>query len=626
MCGITGLYAFNLVGRMHVVNLANATLALESRGPDFQDMYHDEHVGLGHRRLSIIDTSNQGHQPMTDPSGRYMIIFNGEIYNYKTLRKNLEASGVNFRSETDTEVLLQAYIHQGKACLQDLQGFFSFAIYDKKEERLFLARDRFGIKPLYYLIDGDKLLFASEMKAMIPYGISKEIDMEALYTYLQLNYIPAPLTIFKQVKKLLPGHCIEISTEEFTVSKYYNPETPEFETTDRENLKKTLQEKLEAAVHKRLVADVPLGSFLSGGIDSSIIAALAVQQKPDLRTFSIGFKDQKYFDESEHANAVARHLGTNHQTFSLSTKDLYNEVHHVLDYIDEPFADSSAIAVYLLSKVTRNEVTVALSGDGADELFGGYNKHRAFHRSIHPGIFEKMVGGMGPLWYMMPKSRHSPFSDKFRKLYRFSKGMNMSARDRYWAWAGFASEQEVKKLIRADFGNENYTTFKEEWLEPLLHPDPMNGVLDTDIGLVLPNDMLTKVDLMSMAHGLEVRVPFLDHDLVEWVRALPSEYKVNRHSGKLLLKETFKSLLPESIHKRPKHGFEVPLRHWLTHEMKSLVFDDLLSKTTITQQGIFNYQEINALKRKLFSLNPGDAHARIWALVVFQWWWRRFGQ
>ena len=387
MCGITGIYAYNMVGRVSMINVANATSALSKRGPDFQGSWNDQQVALGHRRLSIIDPTPEGHQPMWDASQRYCIVFNGEIYNYKSLRQELLSAGVQFNSETDTEVLLNLYIKEGKAFLHKLNGFFAFAIYDTQEKSIFIARDRIGIKPLYYLTDNDRLLFASEMKSLMQYGIDKTIDFTALHTYLQLNYIPAPRTIFQSVKKLLPGQYIELANGELKIESWYTIPYAREKYTDQnyEQQQKTFADLLEQSVQKRLVADVPLGSFLSGGIDSSVIATLAKRHKEDLHTFSIGYKDEKFFDETDYAKAVAKKIGSEHTVFSLTNQDLYEHVHDILDYFDEPFADSSAIAVYILSQETKKHATVALSGDGADELFGGYNKHEAFNRIIQGG-------------------------------------------------------------------------------------------------------------------------------------------------------------------------------------------------------------------------------------------------
>jgi len=631
MCGITGIFAFNLVGKFNKIHTATATRALEKRGPDFQDVYTDEWVGLGHRRLSIIDTSAIAHQPMWDESKRYCIIFNGEIFNYRKLKNDLTEKGITFFSQSDTEVLLKLYILEKERCLNKLNGFFAFCIYDKQEQSFFIARDRYGVKPLLYLLDDYKFIFASEMKALVQYGVEKDIDYTSLHTYLQLNYIPAPDTIFKSVKKLLPGHYLTINNGQLTINNYYRIPYPASEIDQKisySDAKLKLSELLEASVQRRLVSDVPLGAFLSGGIDSSVITGLASKHKPDLHTFSIGFKDEKFFDETEYAILVAKHFKTDHTVFSLTNTDLYEHVNSILDYIDEPFADSSAINVNILSRETRKHATVALSGDGADELLGGYNKHSAHYRILHKTWKENLVASLLPLWNAMPQSRSNPFGNKARQLARFGGGMKLSSKERYWRWAGFSTETQSLQLFSSQAQQQlllaEYTDRKSTALQSIPDIENINDILLTDIQLVLPNDMLTKVDLMSMANSLEVRTPFLDYELVNFIFSLPGDFKINSTIRKRILQDTFKDFLPEKLYNRPKKGFEVPLLKWFRKEMKSLIVDDLLSKKLIEEQGIFNYTEIEKLKKQLFSSNPGDVHARIWGLIVFQNWWKKY--
>jgi asparagine synthase (glutamine-hydrolysing) len=629
VCGITGVFAFNLVGKFNMIHVTAATMALQKRGPDFQDIYLDEFVALGHRRLSIIDTRAVAHQPMRDITKRYTIIFNGEIFNYRELKIELEARGVTFNSESDTEVLLNLFILEKENCLNRLNGFFSFCIYDKQEQTFFLARDRYGIKPLLYLFDEDKFLFGSEMKALVEYGIDKEIDFQSLYTYLQLNYIPAPATIFTHVKKLMPGHYLKVSYKKLETHCYYTiPERenqkPPFDYTESKN---KLVELLEDSVKRRLISDVPLGSFLSGGIDSSVITTLATKHKPDLHTFSIGFKDEKFFDETHYAKRVADHLKTNHTVFSLTNDDLLAHLHHTLDYLDEPFADSSALNVFILSKETRKHATVALSGDGADELLAGYNKHAAFQRIINKGWQENLIGGLAPIWKLLPQSRNSAWSNKFRQLTRFAEGMKLTSQDRYWQWAGFAKEAQALDLLsdqsKEKFNQQGYEKRKQDLLKTIPAHESMRDILLTDVNLVLPNDMLTKVDLMSMAHGLEIRVPFLDYRLVNFIFSLPDDYKITRSIRKRILQDAFRDVLPKELYNRPKKGFEVPLLKWFRKELKSWITEDLLAEKYIQEQGIFSYPEIKKLLNQLFSTNPQDAPARIWALIVFQSWYRK---
>lgn len=631
MCGITGILAFNLIGKFNRIHVTNATMALEKRGPDFQDIYTDEWVGLGHRRLSIIDTRSVAHQPMWDDEKRYCIIFNGEIFNFRELRASLSARGISFRTESDTEVLLKLYIAEGEACLNKLNGFFSFAIYDKQEESLFVARDRFGVKPLLYVFDEDKFIFASEMKAMMQYGLEKSIDYNSLYLYLQLNYIPAPDTIFTNIKKLLPGHYIKVSKQKIDIQRYYhipyNHDAAEKNKRPYADMQKEFSALLETAVLRRLVSDVPLVAFLSGGIDSSVITALAARHKPDLHTFSIGFRDEKFFDETHYAQLVAKKFKTEHTVFSLTNDDLYRHLLDILNYIDEPFADSSAISVYILSKETRKHATVALSGDGADELLSGYNKHAAHHRVMHPGIKENLVSAFGPLWKIMPQSRSGSISNKFRQLSRFAEGMKLTPKERYWQWATLTSNDDALKMLHPDLRINKwlseYVQRRKNILQFIPDQENINDILYTDMQLVLPNDMLTKVDLMSMANGLEVRTPFLDVDVVNFAFSLPASYKIDHNLRKRIVQDAFRKVLPAELYNRPKKGFEVPLLKWFRRELKGEIMDNWLSEKFIREQSVFDYAEIKKLKEQLFSANPGDVHARIWGLIVFQSWWKK---
>ncbi|MEP4535281.1 MAG: asparagine synthase (glutamine-hydrolyzing) [Cyclobacteriaceae bacterium] len=625
MCGITGIFAFNPIGRVHLIHLEEATQRLQSRGPDAHNSWFDDTVGLGHRRLSIIDTSAEANQPMVDPSGRHRIVFNGEIYNFRELKKELSDAGVNFHTESDTEVLLQAYIVWGEACLEKLNGFFAFAIYDAGEQSLFVARDRFGIKPLYFLQDENKVLFASEMKSLLAFGIPKEIDKESLHLYFQLTYIPAPKTIFQGVQKLLPGQLMTIKEGKVELKKYYEIPYGSPSETDYSSAKKKLQDVLRSAVHKRLVSDVPLGAFLSGGIDSSVIVALASEQVSGLKTYSIGFKDNQYFDETQYAHLVADKYKTDHHTFSLSNDDLLAEVDQVLDYIDEPFADSSALPVHILSRKTREHVTVALSGDGADEIFSGYNKHTAWLLSHENSNANKFIRAMSGVWSVLPKSRYTGLTDTIRKLNKFATLLKMSEREKYWFLASFVSNHKISSLLKTDWHSDADKLGElKDLLVNSIQSGSINSMLANDSRLVLEGDMLTKVDRMSMANGLEVRVPFLDPEVVKFAFSIPGDFKISGKYRKIILREAFREYLPEELFTRPKHGFEVPLLSWFRKELKGKLDQLVFDQARIEEQGIFEWAEIKRIKQKLYSLDPGDVHIQIWSLLVFQRWYDRY--
>jgi len=629
MCGITGAIAFNKNGAPFLKKVQQSCDTLAKRGPDGEGTYHHKNIALGHRRLAIIDTSTNANQPFTDHSGRYTIIYNGEFFNYKEHRQQLLNAGIPLRTQSDTEVLLYLYIIEGPSFLQKINGFFALAIYDKEEEKTFIARDRLGVKPLLVYEDKDKLIFASEMKALMAYDIPKEIDYTSLYTYLQLNYIPAPHSILENVRKLMPGHYLEIQNGKVTDNEWYKIpfEQKNFlrKTTEDsyENQKKQLRELLEQAVERRLVSDVPLGAFLSGGTDSSIVVAIASKMVPDLKTYSMGFKDEKFFDETDDALAVAELNKTNHTVFNISTDDIFAELFNILDYIDEPFADSSALALNVLSKHTSKHVKVVLSGDGADELFAGYNKHRAEWMISKDGILKFIKYGE-PLLKSLPKSRHSAMGNAVRKMHRFAKGAKLSRKDRYWRWCGFIDESEAESMIKKKINVQEYHGRKLEILKYVYSKGDINDILFTDVELVLANDMLVKVDMMSMAHGLEVRSPFLDYNIAEFAFTLPESSKINVNLSKRILKDTFNKDLPLSIREKKKKGFEVPLLKWLQTELRPIISNDLLNDDFIKNQKIFDVKEIQKLRLKLLSNNPEEVHAQIWGLVVFQYWWKKY--
>lgn len=623
MCGITGIFAFNSVGRINLVHLEAATQNLEKRGPDAHNSWFDEVVGLGHRRLSIIDTSNNANQPMLDDEARYVMVFNGEIYNYQSLREELKRLGHDFRTESDTEVLLKAYISWGSSMLNRLNGFFAFAIYDKKESTLFIARDRFGIKPLLYFFDEDKLVFASEMKSLMTYGLTRALNRDALNLYFQLTYIPAPHSIFEGVHKLEPGHYLIVKDQAVTKERYFEfPFYPKPAIQDLNRGKAQVIETLRAAVHDRLVADVPLGAFLSGGIDSSIITALASEQVSQLKTFSIGFRDNKFFDETHYANLVAEKYKTDHQVFSLTNDDLLAQVTDVVDYIDEPFADSSALPVYILSKETRKHVTVALSGDGADEIFSGYNKHSAWLLGLQNNLRNGLIKSLKPVWQFMPQSRNNRLTNTFRQLDRFANLQGLGLKERYWYLAAFIPQQQVHRVLK-----ESYQYSADPYaaeITSLINTGDINEVLATDSQMVLQGDMLQKVDLMSMANGLEVRVPFLDHRVVDLAFRMKQELKIKGNQRKIVLREAFRDYLPEELYSRPKHGFEVPLLDWFRKELAIELDRYVFNRDLIETQGIFEWKQIARIKKVLHSYDPGDAAILTWSLFVFNKWYERF--
>ena len=630
MCGIAGIVALTDTGRQQVSKLRQSIRTLETRGPDDEGIYLCDEMGLAQRRLAIIDTSAAANQPMWDKTNRYTIVFNGEIFNYQQLRNKYFSADEQkqLRTSSDTEILLELFIKQGEGCLPLLEGFFAFVIYDTQTKELFIARDRFGKKPLNFFIDDDRFVFASEIKALYDFGIPKELNYEALHLYLQLAYIPQPLSMLKHVRKLEPGSRLILKGKVIEEKKWYQL-TPSYNYKNAlsyEQAQQALVPLLEDAVEKRLISDVPLGAFLSGGIDSSVIVALASRHQKSLNTFSIGFKGEQYFDETHFAELVAAKFKTNHATFRLGFDDYLSHIYDVLDYFDEPFADSASLPQFILCMETRKHATVAISGDGGDEVFAGYNKHYAEWQARKRSLAGSIVKMGYPIWKIMPKSRNNRFSDLFRQLHRYAEGAGLSAKERYWHWASTFSYNDVENLIakqtKDKVNKAVINTVKEKYLSAI--NDDFNSVLKTDLDLVLISDMLVKVDLMSMANSVEVRCPFLDHHVVEFAFSLPSEYKINKAGRKRIVKDAFRNILPPEIYNRGKRGFEIPMLKWFREELHTYIFDDLLNEKFVKDQGIFNPEFINCMKKQLYSAAPGHIVEQLWVLIVFQHWYKKY--
>jgi asparagine synthase (glutamine-hydrolysing) len=627
VCGITGILTTAEEASGYLNALKSATGALHHRGPDSYGSFAGQNALLGHTRLSIIDVSHASDQPFYSSDGRFVIVYNGEIFNFKELRGSLLEKGISFQTNGDTEVLLQLYINEGEKFLAKLNGFFSFAIYDNCQKSLFIARDRYGIKPLCYYWDGNKFIFASEMEALLKYPFEKRIDTVSLIEYLQLNYVPAPNTMLEDVKKFPAGHWAKINSEdcELSFKRFYKE--PYYEGSENKNITyddavKIFYNLLEDSVQKRLLADVPVGTFLSGGLDSSAITAMAALHKKDIMSFSIGFKDEPLFDETQYAELVSKKLGTNHHTFRLNNDDLFSNLHNVLNSLGEPFGDSSAIPMYIVSRNARQHVKVCLSGDAGDELMGGYHKHRAEYTLQNSPFLKTFSGGAAPFLKLFPSSRNTTYGNKIRQFIRFSEGAKLSASERYWQWASIANAGKAMSLL--NIKNENlekiFTKRKNAHLASI--NNDFNSLLYTDVKLVLQNDMLVKVDLMSMANSLEVRVPFLDYRLVDFLFSLPAEFKIANGQQKRILKDAVAHLLPTEVITRKKQGFEVPLLKWFQTELRASIESVWLNDDFIESQGIFDPQQIKILKKQVYSPNPQDAVAQVWGLIAFQHWYK----
>lgn len=606
MCGIAGIYFLKGAKTTDSGQSLKITEALKHRGPDYQNHYAFSNCTLFHARLSILDLSPNSHQPFLDSGKEKGLIFNGEIFNYQ----DLQSEAGNLKTSGDVEVLFKLFDKENFDCLNKLNGFFAFAFYDSAKDELNVVRDRYGVKPLYYYADNEKLAFASELQALLNLTGPQELNLNSLHTYLRLNYSTGRETIFKNVFRLQPGEYISVKDKKITINSWY--------TIPHRKKEESIANLLSDAVKLRLHADVPVGCFLSGGLDSSIISALAKQHHNNIHTFSIGFADEPFFDETEYAEKVANHIQSVHHSFKLKNTDLLENIHPFLYSIDEPFADSSAFNVYVLSKYTKQHVKVALSGDGADELFMGYNKHKAELLS-RKFSSKALAPVLNPALSLLPDSRNKKFANKIRQLKRFSKSVNLHPEERYINWACISSEKEVNELLLANSNHTFNDLFKNAFLQKEFNP-----VNYADLKIVLADDMLVKADRMSMQHGLEIRNPFLDYRVVEFAMNLPENKKISNQGQKLILKENFKNLLPPEIFSREKKGFELPLWKWLKTELKTDIETNWLNENKIKEQNIFNYETVQKLKQKLYSDNPGDAPAKVWALIIFQNWYQNF--
>ncbi len=636
MCGICG--KIDLTGKaVPQALLRSMTESFAYRGPDDEGFFFEGPVGLGHRRLSIIDLSPSGRQPMSNEDQTLWLVFNGEIYDFAETRKELVSRGHSLKSHTDTETVLHLYEEEGVACLKHLNGMFSFALWDARLQRLWLARDRLGKKPLVYYWDGKRLLFASEIKAILrDPEVPREIDFEALDLYLTLNYIPATWTIFKNIRKLLPGHYLLLEKGKLSIQSYWDipvnegePEVPSpSDPVQWNQCKERLRALLDASVRRRLIADVPLGAFLSGGIDSSIMVALMARHSSrPVKTFSIGYKDLPSFDETRYAREVATFNRTEHYEFKLGYKDILDAFPKVLDNLDEPFADSSAVPTYIVSRETKRHVTVALSGDGGDELFAGYRmylgEYWAKHYARIPGVLREKV--IAPFIQSLPDARDKPSLELIRRAKKFLRGMSLSFPERFCGWREIFPFSMRRKLLRRPPDRNFYLDLIRQAVEEkkgLFPEDGINLMLYLDVKGLLPGDMLTKVDRMSMANSLEVRVPFLDYTLVQYVFGLKGSTKLGAWRGKHILLETFKDLLPPLLHNRPKWGFEMPIGAWLRKELKFLI-DEYLHKDRVERQSIFDPRIIRDMVSNHMS-GRQDTSWQLWNLIVFEHWYEKY--
>lgn len=617
MCGISGFIGKG--DKAHLVAMAEKTWY---RGPDFIGHYFDPNLGLGmaHNRLSIIDLSSAANQPFFSKDKQIVLVFNGEIYNFQALKSKLQAQGYGeFETTSDTEVLIASYQMNPDGFLQELNGMFSFVLFDYRTQTLFAAVDRFGEKPLYFSKNKEVFAFASEPKALLEHpNVPRNLNLEALQHYLTLDYIPSPLSIYEGIHRLQAGYCLKMPLGQEPIIQPYYQLNFETQNLSFEDAKEQLDHLLDDATKIRMISDVPLGVFLSGGLDSSTIAYYAQKNSMQkIATYSIGF-EEKSFDERAYAQAVSKKLGTQHHELVLTAKDSLDLIPKVMDLLDEPFADPSILPTYLLSAFTRKNVTVALGGDGSDELLYGYPTFITEHLSQYIPQ-NKGLKSLGNLFHrLLPKSDQNISLDF--KIKQYLKGYNQDPSLRNLLWLGSFSPEEHQILLQKKSSSSKTSPLRiahELWA-----PENKNPVIQQYINLYLQDDILYKVDRASMFNSLEVRAPFLDVRVADFINQLPKNYKFNAREGKFILKKLMGNKLPSQVIWRPKKGFGIPLSQWLRHELKPLC-EDLLSMDRISAQGIFNPEKVQALKTAHFS---GKANTRkeLWNLMVFQWWYQSY--
>lgn len=605
MCGIAGFYSNkNLFSKDELINMTNV---IAHRGPDADGHFCDETVGLGHRRLSIIDLSSAANMPMFSHSKKHVIVYNGEIYNFKEITIELN---IQFRTTSDTEVILEAFEKWGVDFVNKLNGMFAIAIYNLETRELFLFRDRMGIKPLFYFYDNENFAFASELKSLLQLKYvnnNKTINYNSINSFLHLGYIPQPETIWNNIQKFPSGSFAKINSTKLEIKPYWQPENFIKEKTysNYKSVKEELKNKIIKSVNYRLISDVPFGTFLSGGIDSSLVTAIAQKlNKEPINTFSIGFKENKY-NESEHARKVSDYLKTNHHEFIVSQTDALQFVDSLLDSYDEPYADSSAIPTMFVSKLAKKLVTMTLSGDGGDELFYGYGAYNWAKRLSNPFIYKlrkPISQGLSIL-----SNRHQRAALVFNAPTKEKIESHIFSQEQY-----LFSEKEIYSI--------NLEKIKNYYLNQKLNVKRKLSAIESqslfDIKNYLKDDLLVKVDRASMKFSLETRVPLLDHNIVEYALNIPEEFKINNGIQKYILKDILYDFVPKEYFDRPKWGFSIPLSSWLKNELRYLI-DQYLSKQSIENTGIFDYRIVEKLKNDYFS-GKDYLYNRIWVLINLQ--------
>ncbi len=603
--------------------------AIRHRGPDGTGIWADRNTGLAHVRLSIIDTSNAGHQPLADPTGQLIIAFNGEIYNYRELKKIHESDGFQFRSRTDTEVILAQFLKHGADGVSKLNGMFAFALWNCAENTLYLCRDRLGIKPLYYYRDEEKIIFGSEIKAILKVkGLNLDLDEDALVRYFQFLSVPGPSSIFKNIRKLGPGEILTVRERELKFRKYWElPRTQATEEMNVENFQADFELALSRSVKSHLIADVPIGSFLSGGLDSGTVTALAVQQTNEkLKTFSVTFPGFASLDEGPIASQVAAHLGTEHHSLAMEmdfTKDLPKLIAHC----DEPFAVSSSLALFLMARETSRKVKVVLTGDGGDEVLAGYPRHfydSKLQKLLHavPASFKKpLLNSYNDCVWL---THLNPLTFPGKQMQGLTEQLLMDDASHYEKLMGQLSVPALSALFNKNCTKYLGTSTIARAFRGNPQLDTVNRRLYTEMKTSLVDEMLMKVDRMTMAFGLEARVPFLDHELVELMSTVPGSLKTDGIAGKIPLRKLAAKILPANVARLPKQGFEIPLAQWFRGKYRDFLGDHLFSKH-LAEDGILNQKTVIKLFSDHMREKSNNAN-RLYAVLIWKLWREQFSQ
>lgn len=622
MCGIAGFINFGGHDQAEArARLKRMTDTLVHRGPDDEGFYVDDKVALGHRRLSIIDLAS-GHQPMSTADQKLQIVFNGEVYNYPELKKELESKGHRFRTQSDTETILYAYREWGEQCVERLNGMFAFAIWDKDQQHLFLARDRVGKKPLYYHWDGEMFSFASELKAMRATNLCpSDIDFRALDCYFTFGYIPAPMTIYRNVHKLAAAHILTVKSSGIATRRYWNLQFLE-PNTNSDTILSEFEEIFDRAIQCRLMSEVPLGAFLSGGIDSTlVVSSMAKFMQQPVQTNTIGFAVDGY-NEIPVARIVANFLGTNHREFIVEPK-VADVLKDISWHFDEPFADSSAVPTWYVCQMARRNVTVALSGDGGDENFGGYTFRYTPHvfesyvRSLIPYSIRKAL--FGSLGYFYPASASLPKPLRLKTVLENLATTDVGAfyNDLVWLRSDLKRKVYSKEFQTQLKGFSPFEVVQALYQNPEIK-DPLNRCLYADINFYMTDNCLVKVDRMSMAHSLEVRSPLLDHRIMEFAATLPVRLKLAGTKGKILLRRLAARRLPREVLRQPKRGFSIPVADWLRHELRELAEQAFGRRNSFSAQ-FLDREQLNTLWQEHLS-GSRDHSVFLWGLLMLDFW------